>query len=864
MASPLIALLSHFWTLGEASGNRTNSLGAASNPFVPSGTITKITGQIPGTQADQFGPTYGDALSAPGATTISFSADFTVGMFIRMPNPNPATVAVFGRGTWYERFDFDLYFGSGSLSAFLGDGRTSPASGPFAAPLSPGAYGNGTIPHSTWTWVGVRHVASTKTLTFFLGDAQNGGPLKSVTRTYTGTIVDSTLPLRINGLDFNAAPLHAGFAVQGVFYAPTTLTDRNIIALYNLGQGLLPPFTAYASEDAIPNLQTTKRYAYNQNFTASNVCQQFAANGQDTSLSPALQVQHVTTGLQFGFINSVTSYTQGESIDPAKHATITIQVSYFVEGDTVATPLTFNGASSVTLAYGESTYADSIDRYIFPNQNIRVLTYYVTAGSVAFIPGALQYTSGGRRGTGTNTISDITIGNYTVDSGQYGFGPSVAKGYFVANSITNNQVAIRGDSIASGQNTYVGKLAVASGVPHLFLAVAGSRSYTVAVPDNDLANTTLCKESPVALDQFGVNDLNLTNRTFAQLVADKTTCWTRWFGAGSVTQKLICVTLTPMQQFGNPPEVAARLLNRGLWNTFLRSGGTNADFGAMTGRPTLVYRWNGTAFVSSGARSGGTGLPLDVYIVDTASVTENNFTANDNVWSTSTAGGTKVDCSVTAAGDGIHPTATEAEGIKALLLPQYNTALSAELPPSIAPSGTATLAISYVAGVLRLTRGGTITGTGISYRLERIVAGVATTLTPTMGATYDDTGYTGPSGQSYRVTPYNAVGEGGSALATSEGSLIIIKNNSETEGFDTMYSDIVDIVPHDTNLVVVDVSRQRGIIANSTGVIKVSTPGGNTRTINITVAGVLGAVPVQITKVLATGTTATGIQILVD
>ena len=91
-------------------------------------------------------------------------------------------------------------------------------------------------------------------------------------------------------------------------------------------------------------------------------------------------------------------------------------------------------------------------------------------------------------------------------------------------------------------------------------------------------------------------------------------------------------------------------------------------------------------------------------------------------------------------------------------------------PPTTPPAGTPTLAISYVAGVLRLTRGGTITGVAISYRLERIVDGVATTLTTTMSSTFDDTGYTGASGQSYRVTPYNSVGDGTSATASASGA----------------------------------------------------------------------------------------------
>jgi hypothetical protein len=700
MASPLLALLTHFWALGEASGNRANSLGAGGQPFVPGGTITKIAGQMAGgSQADQFGTAWADHLEIAGATAIDFSGDFTMGMFVKLPNPVPANVNLFGRGEWYGRFDFLLWSGTGAVSAYLGDGTQSPNAVPFAAPLSPSAYTNNTIVHSTWVWVGVRHVVATKTLTFFLGQAQSGGGLRAVAKTYASTIIDSTLPVRINGLANSAVPMNSAFAAQGVFYAPTALDDPEMVSLYNLGQGLLPPFADYPSSGAIPNLTPAKRYAYAQTQLVNNIGLQFAGNGQDTALTPAINVQHVTTDLQFGWSNAVTSFTLGESIDPSKHATVTIEAAYFVEGDATSTPLTFGGASSVTLAYGEKAYADAIDRVFFPNQNIRVLTYYVASGSIAYIPGPFQFTgSSGRRGTGTNTLTNITVANYTTDAGQYGFGPSIAKGFLVAASTADNQVAIRGDSIASGQTTYIGKLAVNSAAPHLFLGVAGSRSYTVQDPANDVANTGLCKESVVVLDQLGVNDLDRTERTFAQLVTDKTTCWTRWFGSGSVAQKLICTSLTPMTASGTAPQVAARLLSRGLWNTFLRSGGANADFGAMTGRPTLVYRWDGSAYVSSGARSGGSGAPLDVYIVDTASVTEADFAANNNVWSTSTAGGTKVDCSTVAAGDGIHPSTTEATNIASLLQARYNAALAAELPAS-PPAARRRLGIGIGIGV---------------------------------------------------------------------------------------------------------------------------------------------------------------------
>lgn len=134
-------------------------------------------------------------------------------------------------------------------------------------------------------------------------------------------------------------------------------------------------------------------------------------------------------------------------------------------------------------------------------------------------------------------------------------------------------------------------------------------------------------------------------------------------------------------------------------------------------------------------------------------------------WSQLAGMSTHTDTGIT---DGIHPNSAGysvlGERMNALL------ATLPAVPPPDPPAGTPTLAISYVAGVLRLTRGGTITGSGITYRLERIVEGVATTLTTTMGTTYDDTGYTGASGQSYRVTPFNGAGDGVSATAKSAGN----------------------------------------------------------------------------------------------
>jgi hypothetical protein len=688
MASPLLALLTHFWALGEASGNRANSLGANPHPFVPGGTITKVTGQMAGGgQADQFGAAWADHLAIPYvAGAPQLDQDFTMGMFVRLPNPVPGNVNLFGRGQWYGRFDFALWSGSGAVSAYLGDGKETPNAIPFAAPLNPNVYGNGSIVHSQWVWISVRHTVATKTLDFFLGQAQAGTGLQCVSRTYTGTIVDSTLPIRINGLANDAVPLNSAFAAQGVFYAPALLSDRNILALYNLGQGLLPPFTAYATEGAVPGLATAPRYAFTNALVASTVCLQFG-NGQDTVLSPVLTVQHATTDLQFGWVNAVTRGVEGEGFEPAKHSTVTIEASYFVEGDTAATPLTFGGNPSATLAYGTTAYADPITRVLYRNQNIRVLTYYVASGS-SFAPATLQLTgSSGRRGTGTKTLTDINTANYTTGASSFdGFSPTLARGYIVGPTAANGTVGIIGDSIAAPVNTYVRLLGTNSGTPHIPCAVSGARASTLYLPENNAAVTEIFKGLDTIIDQIGVNDLNLTNRAFVQFKSDKTACWTRWCGSGSAIRKMVVATLTPMTQIGAAPNMAVREVERRAWNAFLRSVGTNADFGAMTGRPTLVYRWDGAAYTSSGARSAGTGLPLDVYVLDTAAVTENNPTTGDNLWSTTTAGGTKVDCSAVSAGDGIHPSPTEAANMATLLQPRYSAALAAPMAEAPAVS----------------------------------------------------------------------------------------------------------------------------------------------------------------------------------
>jgi hypothetical protein len=674
MASPLLAALTHFWALGETSGNRANSLGAAPNPFVPSGTITKIAGQIAGGgQADQFGATYGDALLATGASAVDFSGDFSMGLFVRMPNPNPGSVSIFGRGTWYDRFDFVLWSGSGSMSAYLGDGTTSPAVAPFATPISPQPYANNTIVHSTWVWVGVRHVLATKTLTFFLGQAQSGGALRAVNRTYTGTIVDSTLPLRINGLAANASPHHAAIAVQGAFYAPTALTDKNFLALYNLGQGLLPPFTAYPSEGAIPGLTTKARICVVTAPQVLGMGQSWAATGQDTWLTPPLNVTRPTTDLELGFVNARTSFTEGEGVEPAKQATITISAAYFVEGDTASIPLTFGGASSKTLAWGEVAYADPINRVFFPNQNIRVLTYASAAGGILFMPTTMQLTgTSGRRGTGTNTTTNIDPANYTTDRTSYGYGPSFIRGRMVGNAIADRELVARGDSIAAGPGTYLYNLAATNGIPTTQLGVAGMRAATTAIVANDLSGTVLTKASEQVIDQLGVNDV-WGNLGYASLLASKTTCWTRWCGSGSQVRKLIATTLTPIAT-GNAGQTSARA----SWHTLLRNG-TNAELGALTGRPTLVFRWSGSAFVSSGTRSTGAGWPLDLYVIDTAAVCETNHLANDNTWNTVVTAG-KIVASAGTISDQIHPIAADAEAMRVLLQPQFDIAVAAELP----------------------------------------------------------------------------------------------------------------------------------------------------------------------------------------
>ncbi len=104
------------------------------------------------------------------------------------------------------------------------------------------------------------------------------------------------------------------------------------------------------------------------------------------------------------------------------------------------------------------------------------------------------------------------------------------------------------------------------------------------------------------------------------------------------------------------------------------------------------------------------------------------------------------------------------------------------------PSGVPTLIISFVAGVIRVTRGGAVTG-ATGFKLERIISGIPSTLTTSMGATYDDTGYTGNLVQSYRVTPYNSTGNGASTVVSfgenevSSGTIKLVPGTTQTLSF---------------------------------------------------------------------------------
>lgn len=74
-------------------------------------------------------------------------------------------------------------------------------------------------------------------------------------------------------------------------------------------------------------------------------------------------------------------------------------------------------------------------------------------------------------------------------------------------------------------------------------------------------------------------------------------------------------------------------------------------------------------------------------------------------------------------------------------------------------------------------------------------------------------------------------------------------------------SDFLPITPHDTNLIVDDVSGVEvmpfGLYVETGGVLKVETASGRTRTLNVTDYSYH---PCVVKKVLATDTTATGIH----
>lgn len=115
---------------------------------------------------------------------------------------------------------------------------------------------------------------------------------------------------------------------------------------------------------------------------------------------------------------------------------------------------------------------------------------------------------------------------------------------------------------------------------------------------------------------------------------------------------------------------------------------------------------------------------------------------------------------------------TQYYGVQVVTDSASNTAASTQVGFFTKPSGTPIVTLSLVAGVMTITRSGTITG-ATSYTLSRTVAGVTTVITTSMGTTFSDTGYTGALPSSYNVTPVNSTSGNGS---TGTGSTIGASN----------------------------------------------------------------------------------------
>lgn len=421
----------------------------------------------------------------------------------------------------------------------------------------------------------------------------------------------------------------------------------------------------------------------------------------------------------FCWVNSATNPNGGGETGTAANtqSSLTLNnVQVKLNNGSIVT-LTFGGQQSVTIPYGQRVFSDALTGVTLAANTVVPMITVRTLGQASNGSYYLYYHRTSNPGTNEGTLAGNHAGDF--DNAGYYYsgalhGSDIAPFMLFGIPLTTQpngaripaRVVQRGDSISADGDpiteanaTYPFFLMKRSGLTGLAIGTSGEGIGAFIVDGSDVTRTLFTREADTLLDEYGVNDGRgagqvdtITNR--------KKTVWPRWL-QGAKPTKFAVFTLTPINYQNSSPTV---LTARAGWNTWLRTS-TNQDYSVATGRSCQVKKWNGAAWVDSGARGVGTDTtPLDVFLYDTALLVEVDSLNNTNLWRTDTS----APCWVSAATveDGIHmPNGPggDSERVANALQPRYNAMIAAAPPVSDTDPPGVSSAVLAVNGLLTVT-----------------------------------------------------------------------------------------------------------------------------------------------------------------
>jgi len=197
-------------------------------------------------------------------------------------------------------------------------------------------------------------------------------------------------------------------------------------------------------------------------------------------------------------------------------------------------PVTFNGASSVTVGQYQILVSDPIDVSFATTTNsyFAVRSYVTQSGTFLPISSADSYNVNGWTEGYLTGDSTGTITNFAGPANDVGFGPTAIIGW--PSTGKNNSTMIVGDSIPNGTGFLPGTFVMGQGfagyalmnakVPAVNITRSGELAQNAVTYSSFLRRSALTPGFKYAITEYGTNDVG-GSRTYAQTTADLINHW---------------------------------------------------------------------------------------------------------------------------------------------------------------------------------------------------------------------------------------------------------------------------------------------------------------------------------------------------